>query len=457
MKNICLYFEVHQPYHLRLYRFFDIGNDHYYYDDSRNEAIIQELTNKCYLPATQMFIDMIKESKGSFHVAFSISGITLDLLEHYAPEVIDRFKELAASGCVEFLGEPYAHSLVSLRGDDEFEVQVKEHSSKIKSLFGQEPKVLSNTGLIYSNGIGLRALQMGFKGILTEGDKSFMGWHSPNYLYCCSSDPRLRIITRNSSLSNDITFRFSNWNWDQYPLTADKYIKWIAAEPKEEQVTSIFMNIETLGMQQSAESGIFDFFRALPKFAQTAGLEFKTPSEIIGELKPIDQLRFDNPISWADEERDVSAWLGNELQQEAFDKISSLGENVRMSQDPNLLQDWYRLQSSDQFFYMSTKHFANGSVHNSPFSSPYDAFINYMNALNDFRTRVNEQFPEDIDHDELEHLRRTLEEKDCIIEKFQKASESAKDGSGIISEIPKKKTVKSVSKKTASTVKTKSK
>ena len=212
MKNICLYFEVHQPYHLRLYRFFDIGNDHYYYDDSRNEAIIQELTNKCYLPATQMFIDMIKESKGSFHVAFSISGITLDLLEHYAPEVIDRFKELAASGCVEFLGEPYAHSLVSLRGDDEFEVQVKEHSSKIKSLFGQEPKVLSNTGLIYSNGIGLRALQMRFKGILTEGDKSFMGWHSPNYLYCCSSDPRLRIITRNSSLSNDITFRFSNWN-----------------------------------------------------------------------------------------------------------------------------------------------------------------------------------------------------------------------------------------------------
>lgn len=448
MNTICLYFEVHQPFFLRRYRFFDIGNDHYYYDDHNNEENIHRLTEKCYLPATQMLLDMIKDSNKEFHVAFSISGVTLELLEHYAPEVIDKFKELAATGCVEFLGETYAHSLVSLKGDDEFELQVKEHSEKIKSLFGQTPKVLRNTELIYSNGIGLRALQLGFQGIVTEGDKRFMGWHSPNYLYCCSSDPRLRILTRNSSLSNDITFRFSDWGWDQYPLTADKFVKWLASSPAEEQVTSVFMNLETIGDIQSGESGIFDFFRAIPKFAKEAGLNFMTPSEVITKMKPIDQLRFDNPISWGDAEKDVTAWLGNEIQREAFDKVSQLSEKVRMAQDRRLVQDWYRLQSSDHFYYMSTKHFYNGVAHKSPFSSPYDAFINYMNILNDFRDRVLEQFPEDLEREEVENLRKTISAQEETILKLKEENKTLKGADKKSEQADSKPAAKSTTKST---------
>lgn len=421
MKTICFYFEIHQPFHLRRYRFFDIGNDHYYYDNQLNEENIQRLANCCYLPATQMFLDMIKATGGKFHFAISVSGIALDLLEHYAPEVIDRLKELANTGCVEFLGETYAHSLVSLRGGDEFESQVREHSRKIHAMFGQTPKVLRNTELIYCNGIGQRAHQLGFNGILTEGDKRFMGWHSPNYVYCCSTEPRLRILTRNSNLSNDVTFKFSDWNWDQFPLTADKYIKWITDAPAQEQVTSIFMNMETLGDIQRGESGIFDFFKALPKFAKEAGASFLTPSEVIDKFKPVDQLRFDDPISWADEERDSSAWLGNELQRQAFDKVSSLGEKVRLTQDKGLLQDWYRLQCSDHFYYMSTKHFGNGTMHASPFSSPFDAFINYMNVLNDFMCIVNERVPGDISEVELERLRQQVSEQEKTIAELKKS------------------------------------
>lgn len=428
MNTICFYFEIHQPSHLRRYRFFDIGNDHYYYDDRFNEENITRLAHCCYLPATRMFLDLIKETGGKFHFALSVSGIALDLLEHYAPEVIDNLKELAKTGCVEFLGETYAHSLVSLRGDDEFELQVREHSQKIQALFGQTPKVLRNTELIYSNGIGQRTLQMGFNGIVTEGDKRFMGWHSPNYVYCCSSDPRLKILTRNSSLSNDITFRFSDWNWDQFPLTADKYMGWVANAPEQEQVTSLFMNLETIGDIQRAESGIFDFFKALPKFAKEYSISFLTPSEVLAQFKPIDQLRFDNPISWADEERDASAWLGNELQSQAFEKVSSLGERVRMSQNQRLLVDWYYLQSSDHFYYMSTKHFGNGIMHASPFSSPYDAFINYMNVLNDFISMVNEQFPNDVDGNELNNMRNTINEQEEMIENLKVKIKSLEGG-----------------------------
>lgn len=420
MNTICFYFEIHQPLHLRRYRFFDIGNDHYYFDDHFNEENIKRLANCCYLPATQMFLDMIKESGGRFHFAVSVSGVALDLLEQYAPEVIDNLKELSKTGCVEFLGETYAHSLVSLRGDDEFELQVREHSQKIKDLFGQSPKVLRNTELLYSNGIGQRTLQMGFNGIVTEGDKRFMGWHSPNYVYCCSSDPRLKILTRNSNLSNDITFRFSDWNWDQFPLNADKYMEWISSSPVQEQVTSLFMNLETIGDIQRAETGIFEFFKALPKFAKEEGIMFKTPSEVIATFKPIDQLRFDNPISWADAERDASAWLGNELQCQAFEKVSSLSERVRMSQNQRLLVDWYGLQSSDHFYYMSTKHFTNGIMHASPFSSPYDAFINYMNALNDFESLVNEQMPDCIGNSEIENMRATINSQEETIEALKK-------------------------------------
>ncbi len=319
MKSICFYFQIHQPFRLRRYRFFDIGSDHYYYDDYNNEEIIRRIADRCYLPANQTILQMIKDTNGKFKVAYSISGVALEQMELYTPEVIDSFKELAKTGCVEFLAETYAHSLSSLEEDsDEFELQVKQHAEKVQSLFGVKPRVFRNTELIYSDEIGDRVAALGFKGIITEGAKHILGWKSPNYLYCSASNPHLNILFKNFKLSDDITFRFSDWNWDQYPLTADKFMDWIAETPESENLINLFMNYETFGELQGVQTGIFEFLKALPHFAEQKGVAFATPSEIIGKLKPVDQISVVFPISWADEERDVSAWLGNELQKEAF-------------------------------------------------------------------------------------------------------------------------------------------
>ncbi|MBR4970539.1 MAG: glycoside hydrolase family 57 protein [Paludibacteraceae bacterium] len=401
MKSICFYFQIHQPFRLKRYRFFDIGSDHYYYDDYNDEEIIRRIAQNCYLPANQTILNMIKESDGAFKVAYSISGVALEQMELYVPEVIDSFKELAKTGCVEFLAETFAHSLSSLQEDsNEFELQVKQHTKKIQSLFGYKPVVFRNTELVYSDDIGARVAAMGFKGIITEGAKHVLGWKSPNYVYCCASNPQLKVLCKNFKMSDDITFRFSDWGWDQFPLTAEKFIGWIEALPDNEDVVNLFMNYETFGEMQNAGTGIFEFLKALPYFASQCNIQFETPTMVLQKRKPIDQINVPYPISWADEERDLSAWLGNELQRSAFDKLYGIGERVRLSNDKRLLQDWYYLQSSDHFYYMSTKHFSDGAMHShfSPYDSPYEAFMNYMNVLSDFIDRVNGQFPEGVDN-----------------------------------------------------------
>lgn len=427
MKSICFYFEIHQPFRLKRYRFFDIGADHYYYDDYNNQEIIDRVANNCYIPANNTILQMIKETNGAFKAAFSISGVALEQLELYAPEVIDSFKELAKTGCVEFLAETYAHSLSCLQTDsDEFELQVKEHEKKVQSLFGVKPTVFRNTELIYSDEIGQRVSAMGFKGMITEGAKHVLGWKSPNYLYCSASNPQLKLLLKNSELSNDITFRFSDWSWNEFPLDAKKFINWISSTQETEDVINLFMGYETFGEVQNAGTGIFDFLKALPQFAAEAGIDFQTPSQVFGSRKPVDKISVPYPMSWADEERDLSAWLGNELQQSAFNKLCSIGERVRLTYDKRLLQDWYYLQSSDHFYFMSTKN----SIHrqNCWYESPYDAFMNYMNVLSDFIDRVNSMFPEGVDNEELNSLLQTIEAQSKMIAELEGKSAKKKSG-----------------------------
>lgn len=429
MKSICFYFQIHQPFRLKRYRFFDIGSDHYYYDDYNDEEIIRRIAQNCYLPANQTILNMIKESDGAFKVAYSISGVALEQMELYVPEVIDSFKELAKTGCVEFLAETFAHSLSSLQEDsNEFELQVKQHTKKIQSLFGYKPVVFRNTELVYSDDIGARVAAMGFKGIITEGAKHVLGWKSPNYVYCCASNPQLKVLCKNFKMSDDITFRFSDWGWDQFPLTAEKFIGWIEALPDNEDVVNLFMNYETFGEMQNAGTGIFEFLKALPYFASQCNIQFETPTMVLQKRKPIDQINVPYPISWADEERDLSAWLGNELQRSAFDKLYGIGERVRLSNDKRLLQDWYYLQSSDHFYYMSTKHFSDGAMHShfSPYDSPYEAFMNYMNVLSDFIDRVNGQFPEGVDNEELNSLLKTIDAQGELIANLEMQLKKAK-------------------------------
>ncbi|WP_106828901.1 glycoside hydrolase family 57 protein [Parabacteroides pacaensis] len=424
MKTICFYFQIHQPFRLKRYRFFDIGNDHYYYDDFQNEEIIHRIAEQCYLPANKTLLNMIKSSGGKFKVAFSISGIALEQMEIYVPEVIDSFKELAATGNVEFLAETYAHSLCSLGDPEEFEMQVKAHKDKIQSLFGVKPKIFRNTELIYSDDISMLVSKMGFKGMLTEGAKHILGWKSPNYVYTSAVNPSLKLLLRNSRFTEDISSRFNNYSWGEYPLTADKFMSWLAATPTDEQIINLFMNYEVLGSLHPAESGIFDFFKALPRFAEEKGLSFSTPSEVFNLLKPVDSISVPYPMSWVDEERDTSSWLGNVLQQEAFRKLTEIGERVRLGDDRRIKQDWAYLQSSDHFYYMSTKHFGKGGF--SPYDNPYDAFNNYMNVLSDFTVRVNAQFPDSIENEELNSLLTTIKNQGKEIEELQKELEKQK-------------------------------
>lgn len=417
MKTICFYFQIHQPFRLKRYRFFDIGNDHYYYDDFQNEEIIRRIAEKTYLPGNRAILDMIKTSGGKFKVAFSISGTALEQMEIYTPEVIDSFKELAQTGNVEFLAETYAHSLASLGDEEEFKQQVKRHQNKIYTLFGVKPKVFRNTELIYSDDISELVYQMGFRGMLTEGAKHVLGWKSPNYMYSSIMQPQLKMLLKNDRFSEDLSMRFSNYSWNEYPLTADKYISWIASTPESEQIISLFMNYEVLGTLNAAETGIFDFFKALPRFAAEKGISFSMPSEVFSLLKPVDSISVPYPMSWVDEEKDCSSWLGNVLQQEAFRKINEIGERVRLSDNRRILQDWTYLQSSDHFYYMNTKR---GHVGFSPYENAYDAFNNYMNVLSDFVVRVTALFPTSIENEELNSLLTTIRNQGIEIEQLRK-------------------------------------
>lgn len=422
MKAVCFYFQIHQPFRLKRYRFFDIGNDHYYYDDYANEEIITRVAQKSYIPAAETLLRMIQDSKGAFRCALSISGTALEQCEQYVPELIDLLKKLADTGKVEFLAETYAHSLSSLTNPDEFREQVKAHDSKIYDLFGQHPKVFRNTELIYCDDMAPMIYDLGYKGCITEGAKHILGWKSPDYVYAAASCPKLKLLLKNDKLSDDIAVRFSNPSWEAYPLTADKYMDWIAQTQPDSQIVNLFMSLDTFGNLQPRESGIFQFLEALPRFAAERGIDFWTPSEVVAKCKAVDTLEVLHPISWADEARDTSAWLGNMLQNEAFQKLYSVAERVRLCTDRRLKQDWLYLQGSDHFFYMSTKHMADGAAHAmfSPYETPFEAFTNYMNVLADFIVRVEEQYPLSIENEELNSLLTTIRNQATEIEVLNK-------------------------------------
>lgn len=392
MKKICFYFQVHQPFRVRNYRFFDIGESSDYFDEGKNHAVMQKVKEKCYLPANNTLLGLIKEYGKRFKISFSISGVALEQFEMYAPEVLESFKELAATGCVEFLGETYNHSLASLVSPEEFKEQVKEHSKKIETLFGQKPVVFRNTELIYSDKIGTMVKDMGFKAMLAEGADHVLQWKSPNFLYCSAINPELKLLLKNYRLSDDIAFRFSQTSWNAWPLTTEKYVDWLNALPAGDEIVNLFMDYETFGEHQWKETGIFDFMKALPhQIFASSQYSFVTPSEAIEQLQPIASISMPDEVSWADEERNLSAWLGNDLQDNAFEAIYSIEKKVKATKNFNLLKEWRRLQTSDHFYYMCTKFFADGDVHKyfNPYNSPYEAYINYMNVFSDFEARVN--------------------------------------------------------------------
>ena len=407
MKTICLYFEIHQIIHLKRYRFFDIGTDHYYYDDYENERSISDIAERSYMPALNTLLQMIKDNGKYFKVAFSLSGVGIEQLEMHAPQVLEKLQELNETGCVEFLAEPYSHGLSSLINEECFAADVKKQMAKMKEYFGQTPKVLRNSSLIYSDDIGLQAAQMGFKGMLTEGAKHVLGWKSPHYVYHCALNPNLKLLLRDVKLSDDISLRFNNSEWEGYPLFAENYIKEIASHPEASQIINIFMELSALGIAQPLSSNILDFFRALPACAKEYGITFSTPTEICMKTKSVGALDVPDTLSWVDEERDVSCWLGNPMQREAFHKLYSVADRVRIANDMRINQDWDYLQASNNFRFMTTKP-SNVGLDRGIYTSPFDAFTNYMNVLGDFLNRVNGLYPEEIDNDELESLLTTI-------------------------------------------------
>lgn len=411
MKTICLYFEIHQIVHLKRYRFFDIGTDHYYYDDYENERAITDIAERSYMPALSTLGDMIKENGRFFKVAFSLSGVGMEQLELYAPQVIEKLQELNKTGCVEFLAEPYAHGLSALKDPASFAADVKMQCQKMEEYFGKRPTVLRNSSLIYSDDIGLQVAQLGFKGMLTEGAKHVLGWKSPHYVYSCALAPKLKLLLRDVALSDDISLRFNDSSWEGFPLFADQYIDRIAAFPAEEQVVNIFMELSALGIAQPLSSNILNFIHALPHFARNKNITFSTPSDICKNFTSVGELDVPDTLSWVDEERDVSSWLGNPMQREAFDKLYSVAERVRICKEPRIMQDWNYLQANNNFRFMTTKP-SNVGIDRGIYGSAFDAFTNYMNILGDFMNRVNALYPSDIDDEQLNSLLTTIRNED---------------------------------------------
>lgn len=395
MNSICLFFQVHQTFRLKTYRFFDIGHHKAYFDEYANGYYMQQLAEKSYLPANKLIAELIKKHGSKFKVSFNISGIALDLFEQYTPAVLDSFRDLAQTGNVEFLASTYGHSLASLKSKDEFSRQVKKYEQRIYDLLGVKTKAFANTELIYSDEIAKKVFDLGYNTIVLEGAKHVLGWKSPNLLYCSSMNPKVKLLLRNFQLSDDIGFRFSEKSWSEWPLTAEKFTGWIKAIESKAEVVNLFLNYETFGQRQSASTGIFEFMKALPKtiFNKT-GFTFRTPSEVSELLQPAFTMQIPFPISWADEERDITPWLGNEMQNEAYNKLYNLELMINGIDDPELSAEWYRLQSCDYLYGMSTKWISDSvRKHNPSYNgSPYDAFINYMNILSDFEIKVKKEY-----------------------------------------------------------------
>ena len=434
MKTICFYFQVHQPFRLRRYRFFDIGEYHNYFDEFANRSIMRKVAEKCYLPTNNLMLELINEFGSRFKISYSISGTALDQFEMYAPDVLESFRKLADTGCVEFLAETYSHSLSSLKNRAEFEKQVFAQSKRIEELFGKKPTTFRNTELIYSDEIGAMVADMGFKAMLTEGAKHILGWKSSNYLYTNAINPKLKLLLKNFRLSDDIAFRFSNRGWSEWPLTAEKYVTWLKKIEPRDEIVNLFMDYETFGEHQWEETGIFNFMHAFPrKLFSDSSFEFLTPSEAADKHQPVSALHVPHPISWADEERDLTAWLGNDLQDEAFDNLYSFSEKISRIDDEDIQRDWKYLQTSDHFYYMCTKWFSDGDVHKyfNPYDTPYEAFINFMNILSDFTIRVNNKIKElgnsnDIAPEEVSNMLKILEARVKELKDMQKKTASKK-------------------------------
>jgi len=398
MASVCFYFQVHQPIRLRNYTVFE-KNDKYF-DDHKNAAICRKVANKCYLPANRLLLKLIKRHQGRFKIAYSITGTLLEQLKEFSPEVISTFDALAETGCVEFLAETYYHSLSFLYSHEEFKEQINKHVETIENLFGQKPRVFRNTELIYNNKLASVIESMNqFDAVITEGADHILGYRSPNYVYQPKGCKKLKLLLKNYALSDDIAFRFSNRGWSEWPLTTDKFCRWVNAVNGDGYVVNLFMDYETFGEHQWEDTGIFDFMEHLPnEVLKHPDNDFKTPSEVIDHYEPVGTIDVPNLISWADTERDISAWLGNAMQSGAIHELYRLEQNVKNSEDEKIIDNWRRLQTSDHFYYMCTKYFADGDVHKyfNPYDSPYDSYINFMNVLDNLRSRCTTAVSSDL-------------------------------------------------------------
>ena len=395
MPSICFYFQVHQPYRIKKYSVFDIGNDHNYFKDENlnekgNKAVMEKVARKCYLPTNKILLDLIHKHP-EFKISYSFSGTALEQMENFAPEVLESFQKLIKTGNVEILSETYYHSLAFFYSDEEFIEQIKLHKKKIKELFDYEPKIFRNTELSYNNELARIIESLGYDGILAEGWEQYLGYRSPNFLYRPKGTQKIKLLLKNYKLSDDIAFRFSDKQWKEHPLYVPKFCNWLNSVNGNGNTINLFMDYETFGEHQWEDSGIFNFLYSLPEeILKHPDNNFKTPSELISTYETVDELDVHNTLTWADAERDLSAWTGNSMQRSSLRKIYEIEEDVANSSDEKLKTDWRKLQTSDHFYYMCTKWFSDGDVHKyfSPYESPYEAFISYMNILNDFRLRL---------------------------------------------------------------------
>ncbi len=390
MISVCFYFEVHQPFRLRPYSFFNIGQSDYF-DDTLNRQVVRKVGDKCYLPANEVLFRLIRKYGEDFKCTFSISGVALEQFRLWYPEVLDSFRKLADTGCVEFLAETYYHSLSGLYSEREFREQVGRQIQTVRDELGVTPVSFRNTELIYNNHIAYLAQQMGFRTILAEGARQILGWRSPNFVYRPKHSPGLRAMLKNYRLSDDIAFRFSEKSWSEHPLSAEKFARWVHAHAGNGKVVNLFMDYETFGEHQWKETGIFEFLSALPEYVRRhPDFKFRTVTDAAVRNEPVGEIDVDEPVSWADTERDLSAWRGNSIQHEALKALYEMEDDVRATGSEILLDTYRKLQTSDHFYYMCTKYFNDGDVHKyfSPYNSPYDAYVYYMNVLQDFRERV---------------------------------------------------------------------
>jgi len=394
MTSVCFYFQVHQPWRLKSYSCFQIGYDHDYFDDAANRTVLNRVADKCYLPANRLMLELIRRHEGRFRIAYSITGTALEQMERFRPDVIASFQELAETGCVEFLAETYYHSLSFLYSREEFMRQVRAHTEKIEALFDQTPVVFRNTELIYNNELAAFLDTMGYKGVLCEGLDYALAGRSPNFVYHPPHSSTFAVLPKNYKLSDDIAFRFSDKGWQQWPLTAPKFAHWIHQIAGNGEIVNLFMDYETFGEHQWPETGIFDFLRCLPtEILHHPDFDFLTPSEVIARYPTRGEYDVHAFSSWADLERDLSAWIGNSLQHDAIERIYSLERHIKSSDSPELLETWARLLTSDHFYYMCTKYWQDGDVHKyfSHYDTPYEGYINYMNVVTDLEYLLERQ------------------------------------------------------------------